>query len=116
MGDGEAAFSILDLSSAAGCPLPSADYGCHLGFALLHLGPPVALYFVRRTSSSRCLRAGYSYQTPLAFPSSCMGVIGVLLLIVGVLALAAAIRAFRGKEFRYPIVGGWLASYLNMER
>jgi hypothetical protein len=39
--------------------------------------------------------------------------IGLWLLATGILALTGAIRAFRGKEFHYPMLGGWLARYLE---
>jgi uncharacterized Tic20 family protein len=45
-----------------------------------------------------------------------MGMLGMILLIKVVLALIAAVRTFTGREFRYPIVGSWLANYLSTER
>jgi uncharacterized Tic20 family protein len=47
------------------------------------------------------------------FPFGGMAIIGILLLVRVVLALVAAVRAFKGKVFRYPIVGWWLARYLG---
>jgi uncharacterized Tic20 family protein len=47
------------------------------------------------------------------FPTVCMGMIGLWLLVADILALTGAIRAFKGNEFHYPIVGGWLACYLE---
>jgi hypothetical protein len=47
------------------------------------------------------------------FPTVCMGMIGLWLLDAGILALAGAIRAFKRKEFHYPMLGGWLARYLE---
>ena len=44
-----------------------------------------------------------------------VGVLGLLMLIAISLAVNAAIRAFRGCKFRYPIVGSWLARYLDTE-
>ncbi len=46
-------------------------------------------------------------------PTVCTGMIGLWLLVAGILALTGAIRAFKGREFHYPIVGGWLARYLE---
>jgi uncharacterized Tic20 family protein len=46
-------------------------------------------------------------------PTVCMGMIGLGLLVAGILALTGAIRAFEGKEFLYPMLGGWLARYLE---
>ncbi len=43
------------------------------------------------------------------------GMIVIPLLITGILAVVAAVRAFRGEDFRYPIVGKWLVNYLNAE-
>jgi uncharacterized Tic20 family protein len=46
-------------------------------------------------------------------PTVCTGMIGLWLLVAGILALTGAIRAFKGREFHYPIVGGWLARYVE---
>jgi uncharacterized membrane protein len=46
-------------------------------------------------------------------PTVCIGMIGLWLLVAGILALTEAIRAFKGKEFHYPMLGGWLARYLE---
>jgi len=49
-------------------------------------------------------------------PTYVLGLTGTLaipLLAMGVLAVIAAVRAFRGRRFRYPLVGTWLTRYLQ---
>lgn len=47
------------------------------------------------------------------FPTGWMLVMGSLLIVTGLLALVAAIMAFTGKNFNYPIIGKWLSKQLN---
>jgi uncharacterized Tic20 family protein len=50
-----------------------------------------------------------------AFPFGFTGILVLLGLLFVLLVLVAAIRAFKGKEYHYPIIGTWLIRYLNTE-
>jgi uncharacterized Tic20 family protein len=77
------------------------------------LGLPL-VFIVLSTFLPRGIFEPFSRVLPgPGFPTICMGMIGLWLLGAGILALAGAIRAFKGKEFHYPMLGGWLARYLE---
>jgi uncharacterized Tic20 family protein len=42
-----------------------------------------------------------------------VGTFAVLFLTTGLLSVIAAVRVFKGEEFRYPVVGSWLTNYLH---
>jgi uncharacterized Tic20 family protein len=50
-----------------------------------------------------------------AFMPVYMGTMGLLILVMVISAIIAAVQSLRGKQFCYPITGGWLNRYLQVE-
>jgi uncharacterized Tic20 family protein len=50
--------------------------------------------------------AKYTY-----YPFGWLVLFGFLFLITGILPILAAIQAFRGRDFHYPMIGNWLSKY-----
>jgi uncharacterized Tic20 family protein len=87
--------------------------GVILTWLFVMLGLPLLFGLVGRLLPTTIFKAITEITALPIFSSSCLGIMGIVVLITGILALVAAIRAFKGKEFHYPIVGSWLANYLN---
>lgn len=56
-----------------------------------------------------CMGVGFAVAF-CAYPT-----LGILILAMYILPIIAAIRAYSSKEFRYPILGNWLARYLGLD-
>ncbi len=76
------------------------------------------------TTPNRSIHLTFNLMQAALFQLCMMGVLyigfcafrvfGILVLAIGILPVIAAIRAFSGKEFRYPLLGNWLARYLGL--
>lgn len=89
--------------------------GIILTWLFVMLGLPLLFGWVGGLLPTAIFTAVTEITASPVFSSGCPGIMGILVLITGILALVAAIRAFKGKEFHYPVVGSWLANYLNRE-
>jgi uncharacterized Tic20 family protein len=87
--------------------------GVILTWLFVMLGLPLLFGLVGGLLPMAIFKATTEITASPVFSSGCPGIMGILVLITGILALVAAIRAFKGKESHYPIVGSWLANYLK---
>jgi uncharacterized protein (DUF433 family) len=69
------------------------------------------IHRVKHTSTSRDLRAVYPCPARAGFPHCLHGNDRPLAVGRRHPGPAGAIRAFKGREFHYPMLGGWLARY-----
>ncbi len=53
------------------------------------------------------LSRGASFSSPGFFAM----VAGIVFLVFGVLAIIAAVHAFTGRTYRYPVIGEWIPDY-----
>lgn len=95
----------------------------HLGI-LAGFGPVVAAV-LWATTPQHSLKLTFNLMQAALFQMCLMAVIfigfcafpasAILILPLGLLSIVAAIRAFAGREVRYPVLGNWLARYLRLE-